>query len=108
MIYAVGLIVIVIVIVMIAISVWANSRLREYDRLPMQWSLSGKVNWTAPRVIGLSFFPMLAVIMVLTLSLLSQRLPYRPGHDAYAIPLVAALLLAIQCAHLLMAMRTLR
>lgn len=43
------------------------------QRLPMQWSLSGKVNWTAPRLAALSITPLLiAAIMILVVLLPSD------------------------------------
>lgn len=59
----------VTVAVLTALSVWANGRLRDRGRLPMQWGIGGKVNWTAPRKIALSFAPILAAA-VLTLAAL--------------------------------------
>jgi hypothetical protein len=44
-------------------SVWADKRFRHQDRLPMQWSFAGSVNWTAPRRIALAFTPTLAALM---------------------------------------------
>jgi len=102
MFYGVGL-----VVIMTAISIAANSRLRKHDRLPMQWSISGNVNWSAPRIVALSFYPGLAAIMVLVLSFLSERVPLHPK-AAYSIPLLVMLLLVIQCLWIWGAMRTLR
>lgn len=45
------------------IAVIANYRLRHMQKLPMQWGLSGQVNWTAPRAIGLAFFPVLYALI---------------------------------------------
>lgn len=47
--------------VLFATSIVADRRFRSMDRIPMQWSLRGKVNWTAPRRLGLAFTPVLAV-----------------------------------------------
>ncbi|MBR0556819.1 hypothetical protein J5J10_14115 [Ciceribacter sp. L1K23] len=39
-------------------------------RLPMQWSVSGRVNWTAPRLVALSLTPLLiSAIMLLVIAL---------------------------------------
>jgi hypothetical protein len=34
----------------------------------MQWSLSGNVNWSAPRVLAFAFVPMLVVTVMLRVS----------------------------------------
>lgn len=101
----------IVILSMVSIAIWANSRFKSHNRLPMQWSLTGKVNWTAPRPLALAFFPGLAVATVIALSIVSGHATPRPGQEGeavYAIPLVVILLLLIQCAHLLMAHRTLR
>jgi hypothetical protein len=46
-------------------SLWANREFNAYERLPMQWSLSGKVNWSAPRPLALAFTPVLAAFVLL-------------------------------------------
>lgn len=47
--------------ILIGLSFWANARFRGEERLPMQWSLSGTVNWSAPRLVALGFGPVLAI-----------------------------------------------
>ena len=51
-------------------SVAANRRFRDRDRLPMQWSLDRKVNWSAPRPIALAFTPALAAVVLIAVALL--------------------------------------
>lgn len=99
----------VVILAMIGMSLWANSRFKTHERLPMQWSLTGKVNWTAPRHLALAFYPGLAVLTATALTILSNHVAPRPGQEneaVYAIPLVMALLFAIQCFHLLILSRT--
>lgn len=56
------------VTVLYAMSFLANKQFGTYERLPMQWSWSGKVNWSAPRRLALLFTPILASIaLVLTI-----------------------------------------
>jgi hypothetical protein len=43
-------------------SLWANRQFSMLERLPMQWSLTGKVNWSASRRIALMFTPILATV----------------------------------------------
>ena len=38
-------------LMVIAIAIRANVVLRQEDRVPMQWGITGEVNWTAPRLI---------------------------------------------------------
>lgn len=101
----------VVFIVMVCIALWANSRFKAHDLLPMQWSLTGKVNWSAPRPLALAFFPGLAVLTAIGILVVGSRYAPRPGQEreaAYAIPVVMILLLLIQCVHLFFAGRTLR
>lgn len=45
---------------------WADRRLAAHDRLPMQWGLSGRPNWYAPRRPALIITPLLSGIGLLT------------------------------------------
>ena len=45
---------------MIVASVAAYALFPPASRLPMQWNLSGGVNWFAPRLVALAFTPVLA------------------------------------------------
>jgi hypothetical protein len=99
------------ILAMICVSLWANSRFKAHDRLPMQWSLTGKVTWTAPRPFALAFYPSLTVIIVIAMSILSNHLTPRLGQEeeaAYAIPALGILFFVIQCGHLFMTNRTFR
>ena len=42
---------------MAALAVLAHWWLPPASQLPMQWGLSGQVNWSAPRWVALAFFP---------------------------------------------------
>ena len=42
---------------MIWMSIIANGKFRDQNRLPMQWLLNGEVTWTAPRGIALGSGP---------------------------------------------------
>ncbi|MFN4295336.1 MAG: hypothetical protein ACK4FB_00715 [Brevundimonas sp.] len=39
---------------------WADRRLAAHDRLPMQWGLNGRPNWSAPRRPALIVTPLLS------------------------------------------------
>lgn len=99
------------VLVMLGVAVRADRRLPPADRLPMQWSLGGGVNWTAPRGLALAFIPALGtgVLALLVLSLIV--LGPRPGQEGLAYPVLlfmGCLFLAIQGLHIGLAARTLR
>ncbi|GLR65789.1 hypothetical protein GCM10010909_04670 [Acidocella aquatica] len=47
------------------ISLLANQRFRDVDRLPMKIQLDGSPGWTAPRALALSLTPILAVFVLL-------------------------------------------
>lgn len=52
-------------VAVLALLSWkANRSFAAYDRLPMQWSFSGKVVWSAPRRWALSFTPLLAAVLL--------------------------------------------
>lgn len=56
---------------MFALSAYAHLRIRtDLKRLPMQWSLKGKVQWTAPRLPALLFTPLLFTLLLALSSLL--------------------------------------
>lgn len=59
---------------MAALSVLAARRLPQ-GPLPMQWDARGRVNWTAPRGVALSFTPLLAAGVLLALSVLVPGAP---------------------------------
>ena len=57
------------VFIMAVLAAYANRTVAPgMAKLPMQWSLKGTVNWTAPRAIAFAFVPVLAaVVMAATL-----------------------------------------
>ena len=77
-----------IIAVLVIASVRADRRFRSAERLPMQWSLTGNVNWTAPRRIALAFAPALAAICLGAIAILAWvgGAP-RPGQEGLG-PLV--------------------
>jgi len=94
----------------IAIAIRANAALRHEDRVPMQWSVTGQVNWTAPRLVGLAFSPALT-IGVLGLVCLASPHHTRPGQEHLVVPMTlisGTVLTAIQLLHLWLVFRTLK
>jgi len=94
----------------IAIAIRANAALRNEDRVPMQWSVTGQVNWTAPRLVGLAFSPVLT-IGVLGLVCFKSLGPTRPGQEHLVVPVMlisGAVLTAIQLLHLWLVFKTLK
>ena len=51
----------VFVVILSALAYRANIRFRNERRLPMQWGMTGAVNWSAPRFVALAFIPILAI-----------------------------------------------
>ncbi len=85
------------------LSLRANRRLASRDRLPMQWSLTGKVNWTAPRPVALAFTPVLGLLGLLFMLWLT--LTHTPQHsvgDHATMALLAfgATLIVVHCFHI--------
>jgi hypothetical protein len=101
-----------VVLALVAASAWADRRFRGAERLPMQWSFGGNVNWTAPRRIALAFTPALAAVTmggVLLLILLSGD--PRPGQEGMGPPVllfVGLMFLAVHALHLWLIDRSVR
>lgn len=93
------------------IALRANARLRDRDRLPMQWWLNGDVTWSAPRPIALAFIPATTLLVLAILTVLMAYTQPRPGQEGMVIPTVIALgmlFLAAQLFHIWMIERTFR
>ena len=87
------------VILMGVLAAYANRTVApDVAKLPMQWSLTGKVNWTAPRAIAFAFIPVLAAV-VLAAILLSDR---ARNTD---IALMSGVFLACQLLHITLTQR---
>lgn len=102
---------IIVTLVGCVVAARANARLRDEARIPMQWSLSGRVTWYAPRLIALTFLPALTAGVLGTFCLLSVAVRPRPGQQGAEIPIfvgIGVMLIAIQLLHLWLAERTLR
>lgn len=89
--------------VLVLMSVRANQLFKDEDRLPMQWSIDGSVNWTAPRPIALAFTPTLAAIILPATAALTTVLKPRPGQEGLVIPalvVVGFVFIAVHAFHL--------
>ena len=58
------------ILILALMSAAANRKFRDRDRLPMQWSLGSRVNWSAPRPLALAFTPALAAVVMVAIALL--------------------------------------
>jgi hypothetical protein len=97
------LIAMVAITALISMSRWANRRFEHLVRLPMQWSLDGKANWTAPRRLALAFTPALGGVVLLLIAGLTTVTRLREGQEGYELPvvlLVATTFVAIHGLHL--------
>src|SRR3546814_15059849 len=94
---------------MIVLSVRANSRFRQEQKLPMQWMLSrsrplsSTVIWSAPRILAPTLFPVLAIFVRLLLPFAFSPLTPRPAKEGLILPplfLIGACLSPVKFLHL--------
>jgi hypothetical protein len=105
------LIVVTTIGALVALSRRADARLAHHDRLPMQWSLTGNVNWTAPRRVALAFTPALGTLVMLAAAASAWWLPPRPGQAGLVTPvllLIGGGFVALHALHLRLIARSLR
>ena len=96
---------------MVALSVSANLRFRNEARLPMQWSWSGTVNWSAPRVPALMFTPALAIFVLILFVAGAMNFDPRPGQEGMVLPAligVGCIFVAVHVFHLWLSEKSLR
>jgi hypothetical protein len=96
--------------ILAGLSVWANARFRHHERLPMQWSLTGTVNWTAPRAIALSFVPALGTGLLTFITVLALNVRPRAGQEGMVLPvtmLIGGTFVAVHLFHFWLIDRTL-
>ncbi|MDB5713105.1 MAG: hypothetical protein JWO15_502 [Sphingomonadales bacterium] len=79
----------------------ANRKFRHERRLPMQWSVSGLVNWTAPRPLALAFTPLLAGALLVTTTFSTLVLPPHPGQESLGALVIAIMSISFIAAHAL-------
>ncbi len=101
----------VFVVIISALAYRANIRFRNERRLPMQWGITGAVNWSAPRSVALAFIPILAIGVLGFQVFMALNVPARAGQEALVFPVLVgtgATLVAVQLLHLWLIERTLR
>lgn len=95
------LIAVVAGLVLVALARRADARLPRAERLPMQWSFSGAVNWTAPRRVALGFIPALGVAILTAVAVCLRLFEPREGQEGWDTPVMLALALALVGSYLL-------
>ncbi len=93
--YAAGFIVLLL---MSLIAIAANNKLHHLHRLPMQWSLSGQVNWSAPRVIALASFP--AIFAAISSALILTSISEHEQSTAQSLIFLGIVMIGLQILHL--------
>ena len=99
------------ILALCGLALHANMRLRNEDRLPMQWLLTGEVTWSSPRLIALALIPALAILVFVSLIALSLNVRPRPGQEGLVLPIfigIGIMFIAIQLLHLWLIEKTLR
>ncbi len=91
------LITLVTTAVLAGASLRASTRYRTIDRLPMQWSLTGRVIWSAPRGVALFLTPVLAALIMGAVTILTLRSP----EDGEALTALVVMALSFAFAHAL-------
>ena len=80
-----------VIAAMVAASFIANRRLPPAERLPMQWGISGRPTWSAPRLAALGFTPVLTLVTLAVIYLAAGG--QLPGGTVVIIAFLAAHLL---------------
>lgn len=96
---------------LVIMSLRASERFDGEGRLPMQWSLDGKVNGTAPRFFALAFTPALSALVLGAIAALAVfgTPEHRQGDvGTLAIFLVGLAVVGGHALHLFLIGRTLR
>lgn len=58
---------------MAGIAIWAYRNVApDSDRLPMQWSVRGAINWRAPRLIAVAVTPLLMLTLIVVIFIFSR------------------------------------
>jgi len=78
----------IFVLIICVIAYRADTRFRNEARLPMQWSFTGQVNWSAPRRLALVFMPVLAIALLGFFTLMSINVPPRAGQEGLVLPIL--------------------
>ena len=108
---AIGIVSTFFILVTCILAYRANTRFRSEGRLPMQWGLTGQVNWSAPRRVALAFVPVLAIVLLGFFTVMLINVPPRAGQEGLVFPILVVTgvtLVAAQLAHFWLIGRTIR
>ncbi|ODS58908.1 MAG: hypothetical protein ABS40_00880 [Agrobacterium sp. SCN 61-19] len=89
---------------MAGIAIWAYRNVApDADRLPMQWSVRGAINWRAPRLIAVAVTPLLMLTLIVVIFIFS-----RDNHSERNMALLWISFLgpALQALHMALVART--
>jgi hypothetical protein len=89
----------------------ADTRFHSETRLPMQWGLTGEVNWYAPRRLALAFMPAFAIVILGFFALTTLNFAPRAGQERLVFPALigtGTTLVAVQLLHFWLIAKTLR
>ncbi|QJU58455.1 hypothetical protein HL653_12365 [Sphingomonas sp. AP4-R1] len=102
---------VIFILTICALACRANVRFHSEARLPMQWGLTGQVNWSAPRGVALAFMPILAAALLGFFTYMSINIAPRAGQEGLVLPvliIMGATLVVAQLLHFWLIERTLR
>ncbi len=101
----------VFVVILSALAYRANIHFRNERRLPMQWGITGAVNWSAPRSVALAFIPIVAIAVLGFQVFMALNVSARAGQETLVFPVLVGTgvtLVVVQLLHLWLIERTLR
>ena len=86
-------------VVMAILALYANRVVAPgVAKIPMRWSLTAKVNWTAPRVIAFAFIPVLAAVVMAGILLAG-------GTQTSDVAIISGVFLSCQLLHITLTQR---
>ncbi len=89
---------------MVAIAVWAYRHVApDTDRLPMQWSANGTVNWRAPRLVAIAATPALMLTLIALIFVFSR---HDHAERDMALLWISFIAPALQAMHMALVART--
>ena len=63
----------------------SNYRFRAEKYIPMQWSISGSVNWSAPRLIAFYLLPVMSSAFIIVYCTFPALFVPKPGSEKLAV-----------------------
>jgi hypothetical protein len=76
----------VFVLIVCILAYRADTRFHSETRLPMQWGLTGEVNWYAPRRLALAFMPAFAIVVLGFFTFTTLNFAPRAGQEGLVFP----------------------